>query len=198
MKKVFFLVAVLMLPTVLAEQFPVQNVNSGFIGWFEGENSGLGEFRISYPSVSDGENTPMAQNGPFAIVVFIPDEGESVDQYIWLQDGLSKWGYITLVITSSWEAIDGAMNDWNDNNTLGVDGSQGMFALNHISLAGHGTGAHEAAEIVKTGNHQIDGLFGLGFDGSSTSQTAEVLLSQPSSALFLTGTTDDILSLIHI
>ncbi len=35
MKKVFFLVAVLMLPTVLAEQFPVQNVNSGFIGWLE-------------------------------------------------------------------------------------------------------------------------------------------------------------------
>ena len=59
MKKVFFLVAVLMLPTVLAEQFPVQNVNSGFIGWFEGENSGLGEFRISYPSVSDGENLSL-------------------------------------------------------------------------------------------------------------------------------------------
>ena len=63
MKKVFFLVAVLMLPTVLAEQFPVQNVNSGFIGWSEGENSGLEEFRISYPSVSDGEKTPMAQTG---------------------------------------------------------------------------------------------------------------------------------------
>ena len=164
MKKVFFLVAVLMLPTVLAEQFPVQNVNSGFIGWLEGEKSGLGEFRISYPSVSDGEKAPMAQNGPFAIVVFIPDEGESVDQYLWLQDGLSKWGYITLVTTSSWEAIDGALNDWNDNNTLGIDGSQGMFALNHISLAGHGTGAHEAAEIVKTGNHEIDGLFGLFHD----------------------------------
>ena len=192
MKKVLFLVAVLILPTVLAEQFPVQNVNSGFIGWLEGENSGLEEFRISYPSVSDGEKNPMAQNGPFAIVVFIPDEGESVDQYVWLQDGLSKWGYITLVTTSNWEAIDGALNDWNDNNTLGVDGSQGMFALNHISLAGHGTGAHQAAEIVKTGNHEIDGLFGLGFDGSSTSQTSEVLLSQPSSALFLTGTTDDI------
>ena len=58
MKKVFFLVAVLMLPTVLAEQFPVQNVNSSFIGWLEGENSGLEEFRISYPSVSDGEKTP--------------------------------------------------------------------------------------------------------------------------------------------
>ena len=106
MKKVFFLVAVLILPTVLAEQFPVQNVNSGFIGWLEGENSGLEEFRISYPSVSDGEKNPMAQNGPFAIVVFIPDEGESVDQYVWLQDGLSKWGYITLVTTSNWEAID--------------------------------------------------------------------------------------------
>ncbi len=192
MKKVFFLVAVLMLPTVLAEQFPIQNVNSGFVGWFEGENSGLEEFRVSYPSVSDGENTQMAQNGPFAIVVFIPDEGESVDQYVWLQDGLSKWGYITLVTTSYWEAIDATLNDWNENNTLGVDGSQGMFALNHISLAGHGTGAHQAAEIVKTGNHQIDGLFGLGFDGSSTSQTSDVLLSQPSSALFLTGTTDDI------
>jgi hypothetical protein len=195
MKRVLFLIVVLLMPTALAEQFPVQNVNSGFIGWLEGENS-LGEYRISYPAVSDGQKTPMAQNGPFAIVVFIPDEGESVEQYVWLQDGLSKWGYITLVTTSGWDGIDTTLNAWNENNnednSLSVNGSQGMFALNHISLSGHGTGAHQAAEIVKSGNHEIDGLFGLGFDGSATSQTTEVLLSQPSSALFLTGTTDDI------
>ena len=35
MKKVFFLVAVLMLPTVLAFQFPVLFVNAGLVGWFE-------------------------------------------------------------------------------------------------------------------------------------------------------------------
>ena len=160
MKKVFFLVAILLLPAVLAEQFPTQNVNSGFVGFFEDSNPSLGEFSISYPAVSDGEKTPMAQNGPFAVVVFIPDDGESINQYLWLQDGLSKWGYITLVTYSGWPEIDSALNDWNDNNTLGVEGSQGMFALNHISLSGHGTGAHQAAEIVKSGNYEIDGLFG--------------------------------------
>ena len=67
-----------------------------------------------------------------------------------------------------------------------------MFALNHISLGGHGTGAHFAAEIVKSTDFQIDGLFGLGLDGSDTDYSESVILSRPSVALFLTGTTDDI------
>ena len=191
-KIVIFLVAILLIPTALAEQFPVQNPNYGFVGWVQEDSPNLGEYRISYPATSDGKNADMAQNGPFAIVVFFPDEGESVDQYVWLQEGLSRWGYITLVVESPWESIENQLIDWNQNPSEDFLGSQGMFALNHISLSGHGTGAHDAAEIVKSGDFEIDGLFGLGLEGTSTSVTNNVILSNPSSALFLTGTTDEI------
>ncbi|MBT4982748.1 MAG: hypothetical protein HOM47_02360 [Euryarchaeota archaeon] len=192
MKKVLLLIAILLLPATLAEQFPTQNVNYGFVGWSEGFIQGIGEYRISYPAVEDGEDTNFAQNGPFAIVVFYPDEGEELDQYVWLQDGLSKWGYITLVCESSWSDINSQLSDWNNNQTPDLVGAQGMFATDYVAMSGHGTGAHYAAEIVKEGQHEIDGLFGLGLEGTSTSTTVEVLLTNPSSALFLTGTTDEI------
>ena len=191
-KIVLFLVAIMVFPTAVAEDFPVQNINSGFVGWSQGDGTLIDEYRISYPSISDGEDTNVAQNGPFAIVVFIPDDGESVEQYIWLQDGLSKWGYVTLVVSSEWDLVEQQLIDWNQNGTDDLPSLQGMLAINHISLSGHGTGAHEAAEIVKSGVSEIDGLFGLGFDGTSTSTTSEILLSNPASALFLTGTTDEI------
>ena len=194
MKKAFLLVLVLLLPTVLAEEFPVQNQNSGFVGWQFESSEKIGEYRLSYPSVAEGEEINMAQNGPFAIVVFFADSGEDVDQYVWLQDGLSKWGYITLVVEdeTNWEAIEYLLIGWNNGSQTSVPDAQNMFALNHIALSGHGTGAHTAAEIVKSTNYEIDGLFGLGLDGSSTQHSGDVILSRPSSALFLTGTTDDI------
>ena len=68
MKRVFFVLAILLLPTVLAEQFPTKLQNSGFVGWQIDENEKIGEYRLSYPSISDGEETNMAQNGPFAVV----------------------------------------------------------------------------------------------------------------------------------
>ena len=120
--------------------------------------------------------------------------GEDVDQYVWLQEGLSNWGYITLVVedNTDWDAIEYQLIGWNNGSQESVPDAVNMFALNHIALSGHGTGAHTAAEIVKSSNYEIDGLFGLGLDGSSTQHSGDVILSRPSSALFLTGTTDDI------
>ena len=194
MKRAIVLVAILLLPCVIAEQFPNQNLNSGFVGWQIESNEKIGEYRISYPSVADGEEINMAQNGPFAIVVFMTDDGEDIDQYIWLQDGLAKWGYITLVVEdgAKWDLIESQLVDWNNGVDPLVPDAQGMFALSYISLGGHGTGAHTAAEIVKSGMYEIDGLFGLGLDGASTQYTQAMILSRPSAALFLTGTTDDI------
>ena len=128
------------------------------------------------------------------VVIFFTDEGEDVDQYVWLQDGLAQWAYISLVISDEvdWESIEYMLTGWNNGSSEVVPDAQGMFALNHISLSGHGVGAHTAAEIVKSGDHQINGLFGLGLDGASTQHTSDVILSRPSIALFLTGTTDNI------
>ncbi len=194
MKRAVILVAILLLPTVLAEDFPPQRQNSAFVGWQIEANEKIGEYRLSYPAVGDGEEINMAQNGPFAVVVFYADDGEDVDQYVWLQEGLSNWGYITLVVedNTDWDAIEYQLIGWNNGSQESVPDAVNMFALNHIALSGHGTGAHTAAEIVKSSNYEIDGLFGLGLDGSSTQHSGDVILSRPSSALFLTGTTDDI------
>lgn len=194
MKRAVVLVAILLLPTVLAEDFPPQRENSAFVGWQIEANEKIGEYRLSYPAVGDGEEINMAQNGPFAVVVFYADDGEDIDQYIWLQEGLSNWGYITLVVEdeTNWDAIEYQLIGWNNGSQESVPDAENMFSLDYIALSGHGTGAHTAAEIVKSNNYEIDGLFGLGLDGSSTDHTGDVILSRPSSALFLTGTTDDI------
>ena len=194
MKRAILLVAILMLPTVLAESFPTQNPNYGFVGWQIESGEKVGEYRLTYPAISEGEEVNMAQNGPFAVVVFYADESEDTDQYIWLQDELALWGYITLVVEGeiSWDSVEYQLTGWNNGSYSSVPGAQNMFALDYISLGGHGTGAHFAAEIVKSGEYEIDGLFGLGLDGSSSEHSQSVVLSRPSSALFLTGTTDDI------
>ena len=194
MKRAILLIAILLLPTVLAESFPTQNPNYGFVGWQIESGEKIGEYRLSYPAIGDGEEVNMAQNGPFAVVVFYADESEDTDQYIWLQDELALWGYISLVVEDevSWESVDYQLTGWNNGSYSSVLGAQNMFALDYISLGGHGTGAHFAAEIVKSGNYEIDGLFGLGLDGASSEHSQSIVLSRPSSALFLTGTTDDI------
>lgn len=194
MKWVYLVLIILLAPVVIADQFPNQNQNSGFVGWQVGEDEKIGEFRISYPALSDGEETNMAQDGPFAVVVFYCDENEGSEQYEWFQDATSPWDYITLVVEdgTNFEAVEFTLRGWNNGSITTVPGGQGMFALNHIALGGHGTGAHYAAEVVKSTDFQIDGLFGLGLDGSQSQHSESVILSRPSIALFLTGTTDDI------
>ena len=194
MKKAIFLISLILLPSVLAEQFPTQNPTYGFVGWQVETGEKIGEYRLSYPAISDGEEVNMAQNGPFAVVVFYADDGEDIDQYEWLQDGISKWGYISLVVEDGidWETIEYQLIGWNNGTYTSVPGAQNMFALEYICLSGHGTGAHTASEIVKSSDHEIDGLFGLGLDGSNSDYSQSVILSRPSSALFITGTTDDI------
>jgi hypothetical protein len=184
------------LPNAGAEQFPSQNQNSGFIGITGGDSDIIGEYRLSYPSISDGEDKPMAQNGPFAIVVFIPDEGENTDQYTWIEDELTSWGYLVLIVEpgmGDWTLIESQLVEWNNGNTTLVQGSTGMFALSHIAVAGHGIGAWKAALLHSSGNYTIDGLFGLGLEiGGDETFNHNIILSNPSAALFLTGTTDEI------
>ena len=194
MKRVYLVLILLLAPVVMADQFPNQNQNSGFVGWQIGEDEKIGEFRLSYPSISDGEETNMAQNGPFAVVVFYCDENEGFEQYEWFQDETSLWGYITLVVEddTSFEAVEFTLRGWNNGSITTVPGGQNMFALDYIALGGHGTGAHYAAETVKSTDYKVNGLFGLSLDGSQSEYSESVILPRPSIALFLTGTTDEI------
>ena len=54
MKRALLLVAILLLPTVLTEDFPSQRQNSSFVGWQLEANEKIGEYRLSYPAVGDG------------------------------------------------------------------------------------------------------------------------------------------------
>ena len=109
MKKFAIIVALMILPLVNAEVFPNQYQNSGYVGWVQ-QDDGPFPYRITYPSLSDGEGVSMAQNGPFAIVVFFADEGEYVDQYEWLQEGLTRYGYICLVLEDEGQQWEGMFN----------------------------------------------------------------------------------------
>ncbi|MGB1589439.1 MAG: hypothetical protein ACPHDO_03760 [Candidatus Poseidoniaceae archaeon] len=194
MKKISVLIALFLLPVISAETFPPQYNTTGYVGFIE-EFEGPIDYRITYPAVSDGEGTNMAQNGPFAIVIFVGDEDETVDQYAWLQEGLTRNGFICLVLEEEvfeWEIATELLMKINNGTINSIPDSIGQFALSHVSLAGHGVGAHTAAEVYKTGLHEIDGLFGLGLDGSDSESQNQAILSNPASALFLTGTTDDI------
>jgi len=175
--------------------FPPQNVNPAPVGWDIGNIQAFGDFRISYPGMTDGMRADMATNGPFAVVVFFPDNGEDVEQYTWLQDSLASAGYISFVVDASqddWGLIEERLLALN-NGSGPINGTAGMLAMEYIALAGHGTGAHTAAELVRSGDHTFSGLFGLGLDGSDTAHSGGMpILARPSSALFLTGTTDDI------
>ena len=158
MKRAIIIFSILLCSTIsVAETFPSQNVNTNPVGFQSDE-----DYLLTYPGISDGEKVAMAQNGPFAIVVFIPDDGEDLDQYTWLQSELSKWGYIVLVpsedLVSDWDEIIQLLNSWNNGSIL-EGSSAGMFALEHIAVSGHGTGAHTAAELLRSGQFVIDGLF---------------------------------------
>ena len=192
MKRVFCLVMLLLLPHVIAEEFPPQNPNYGFVGWAEGESEVLGQYSVSYPSISDGDDQPMAQNGPFAVVLFQPDGDESIEQYTWIQEKLTLWGYIVVVkekATWNLSEIIAEVDSWNVDPL--VQGSEGMVDVEHMAIGGHGTGAFHAAEMARYWSENLSGIFGLSLDGDGTEQ-AIVELSAPSVALFLTGTTDQI------
>ena len=66
MKRAIIIFSILLCSTIsVAETFPSQNVNTNPVGFQSGE-----DYLLTYPGISDGEKVAMAQNGPFAIVVF--------------------------------------------------------------------------------------------------------------------------------
>ena len=69
------------------------------VGWTEFRIDGpfSPQVRMVYPAMFDGEDKDMAGNGPFSWLVFVGDEGESIDSYTLLTDELVKRGFIVVV-----------------------------------------------------------------------------------------------------
>ena len=189
------------------------------VGWTEFRLDGTfsPQVRMVYPAMFAGENKDMAGNGPFSWLVFIGDSGESIDSYTLFTDELAKRGYIVVVTqpvsdeTDVEETlglltdIDEVMTQQNQTN-LHVMGSASNIDVEHWGVSGHGKGAAAAYLAYPFWNlsersstaQPPRGLFGLGLDLEDLDEdfawedVAPPLFPRPNSALFITGTVDEV------
>ena len=143
--------------------------------------------RVVYPAMYEGEDEPMAGNGPFPFTVFFGDEGETTDDYGIITAEIVKRGTIVVVTNgfdsesttsvenslSLLESVVSLMNETNNTNSLIASGYSNVD-MNHWGVSGHGTGAAVAYSVFPFWPEsdladQIQpprSLFGLGIDFS--------------------------------
>lgn len=198
--------------------------NSGAFGIgtleFELEKADGGEFwstELHYPSESgDGDGVAVNISGsPFPILFFYVDSEESTDIYTWIVS-IVKAGYFVAILPDEWERGD-SENLVSDMERLvsgfielSTNASQyelpanfnGSIDYHHWGVAGHGTGAMNAALVynqwpIHSSNVAIQppkSLFALGIDitDANLSDISTGQIANPSLALFITGTADQI------
>jgi len=174
--------------------------------------------QIYYPSNASGLGQPIDNtSGPFPLLIWIGDEGESSDQYDWLGKTVATSGYIIIVLPPDWNS-DNTMAQcsdilalWyrlvynNQNGSLVGDPAnmQDAFDLDHWGIGGHGVGAKQAAtcQLLMTGewngfisNPPPTALIALGLEDANTNVPRPYLgqSPDPGMGLYLTGTMDDI------
>ena len=212
-------------PSVMAlleEDTAFENSHNGVdfpVGWTEFRLDGpfSPQVRMNYPAMFDGEDKDMAGNGPFSWLVFIGDEGESIDSYTLLTDELVKRGFIVVVTrpvsdeTDVEETLDlltdivEVMQQQNQTN-LHVLGSVNNIDLDHWAIAGHGLGATAAYVAypfwdLSARSQTVQpprGLVGLGLDfenldeGFTWSDVSSPNPPVPNTGFFITGTVDEV------
>ncbi len=155
-----------------------------------------------YPAMEEVDNAEIANNGPFPILLWFPDEDESMHEYSWLSE-LAKSGNI-IVTTEYFETendSDSAQftkSIWTEFNSLNSD--TGIFSnamdVEHWAIGGHGYGAATAATALSSWDglsfSPPRGLVGLGLDTSNIQGAQREVDISPNTALFLTGTVDDL------
>ena len=170
-----------------SQNFKTQHTGVDFpVGYADLEAEGY-SVRIVYPAMQDGEDQPMAGNGPFPYTVFFADEGENNDDYGIISGEIVKRGTI-VVITNDFDSDDTAnvaqsfkllesivelMNQTNSTNNL-IASSFGNVDLDHWGVSGHGSGAAVAYSVfpfwpeseLSDDIQPPRSLFGLGIDFS--------------------------------
>ena len=190
------------------------------VGWTEFQLNGpfSPQVRMVYPAMVAGEDQEMAGNGPFPWTILIGDSGEAIDGYMMLTESLVKRGYIVVVsqpmadetdVDTTLDFIDAVMSHMvYQNQTNGyVMGSASNIDVEHWGLLGHGKGAtasYLAFPFWGLSGHADDhqpprGLVGFGLDLEELGQgfawqdvTMNPVFSTPNTALFMTGTVDEI------
>ena len=202
-----------------SETHEAETFSSGWstIVWAGDENAThFGQ--IYYPSNVSGLGEPIDNtSGPYPLLIWVGDEGESRDQYDWLGIELASAGYITMVLPPDWNSgetqsqcisILNLLNRLEYNNQNGsFDGDpanmRDAFDLDYWGIGGHGLGAKQAAQcqLVMTGvweqyitNPPPTALIALGLEDAFTDIPDEYLgpPPKPGMGLYLTGGMDDI------
>ncbi len=190
------------------------------VGWTEFNLNGpfSPQVRMVYPAMLAGEDQEMAGNGPFPWTILIGDSGEAIDGYMMLTERLVQRGYIVVVsqpmadetdVDTTLDFIDAVMSHMvYQNQTNGyVMGSASNIDVEHWGLLGHGKGAtasYLAFPFWDLSFHVDDhqpprGLVGYGLDLEEVNQgfawediSMNPQFSSPNTALFMTGTVDEI------
>ena len=186
------------------------------IVWNGGDNqTHFGQ--IYYPANQSGFGQPIDNaSGPFPVLIWIGDDGESNEQYDWLGKTIATTGYIIIVLPPDWNSDDTMaqcsdilalwyrLNYNNQNGSLEGDPAnmQDAFNLNHWGIGGHGLGAKQAAicQLLMTGawsefltNPPPTALIALGLEDANTNVPDAYLgrSPDPGMGLYLTGTNDN-------
>jgi hypothetical protein len=166
--------------------------------------------RLLYPAMEEGEGASMAGNGPFPIVLFLPDEGEDAASYDLVSAALVRRGHAVAVpdeVPPDARGVSVLLDRLADVNggDGSVNGAQGGLSMRWL-IGGHGSGAMSALElsagwdVSERGHLAPDAMFGLGLDDDGTlvdedrpSEVAESMTWEGQRvALLITGSVDDI------
>lgn len=174
--------------------------------------------QIYYPSNVSGLGKPIDNvSGPYPLLIWIGDEGESSEQYDWLGKSVASAGYVIVVLPPDWNSDDTVnqcadiLSMWyrleynNQNGSLDGDPAnmRDAFNLEYWGIGGHGLGAKQAGlcQLLLNGvwephiaNPPPIALIGLGLEDANTDVPDFYLgpSPKPGMGLYLTGTEDDI------
>ena len=194
-----------------------QTYNTGKLNLNINKSDGINEKWqgiMTYPAENQsGQAVDFNISGaPFPVLVYWVDDGEDLDNYEWITE-LTNSGYV-VIIAPTWDNMEeeelladmailiSQLAEYNINGSTSLNNLIGALDLEHWGVAGHGTGAMSAALVNALWQSQSStvnlppprALFALGIDitDSRVQNLADGTPAEPSMALFLTGTADDL------
>ncbi|HIF16571.1 MAG TPA: hypothetical protein EYQ85_04905 [Candidatus Poseidoniales archaeon] len=200
-----------------SQVFDSQTFNAGKLNLNINKSVGINEKWqgiMTYPAENQsGQAVDFNISGaPFPVLVYWVDDGEELDNYEWITE-LANSGYV-VIVAPTWDNMEeeelladmailiSQLAEYNTNGSTSVNNLIGALDLEHWGVAGHGTGAMSAAlvnALWQSQNSTVNlppprALFALGIDisDSRVQNLAGGTPAEPSMALFLTGTADDL------
>lgn len=202
--------------SIFSQVYDSQTFNTGKLNLNIDKSVGINKWQgmMTYPAENQsGQAVDFNISGaPFPVLVYWVDDDEDLDNYEWITE-LANSGYV-VIVAPTWDNMEeeelladmailiSQLAEYNTNGSTSVNNLIGALDLEHWGVAGHGTGAMSAALVNALWTSQSStvnlppprALFALGIDisDSRVQNLAGGTPAEPSMALFLTGTADDL------